>query len=147
MFERRGRWRLRRLDWLRSGAIWATDFTKPKAGLWQGNDRLLLVRDLGSGAQLAAVACKGEKAKTVCAVLLTLFVLFGPPLALKKDNGSAFTAACTQALLAEHDVTPLFSPPYTPEYNGACERSGGCFKQRVAHVAGYARPLDGAGCR
>lgn len=138
VFERRGRWRLRRLDWLRSGAIWATDFTKPKAGLWQGNDRLLLVRDLGSDAQLAAVACKGEKAKTVCAVLLTLFVLFGPPLAIKKDNGSAFKSQCTQGLLAEHDVTPLFSPAYTPEYNGACERSGGCFKQRVAHVAGCA---------
>ena len=136
VFARRGRWRQRRLDWLRSGAIWATDFTKPKAGLWGGMNRLLLVRDLGSGAQLAAVACKGEKAKPACAVLLTLFLLFGPPLALKKDNGSAFRVQDMQKLLAEHDVTPLDSPPYTPQYNGACERSGGCFKQRVAHVAG-----------
>jgi transposase InsO family protein len=135
VFTRRGRWRLRKLSWLRSGAIWATDFTQPKAGLWGGNDRLLVVRDLGSGAQLAAVPCKGEKAGPVRAVLLTLFLLFGAPLVLKSDNGGAFTAQRTQALLATHDVTPLLSPPYTPQYNGACERSGGCFKQRVEQLA------------
>jgi hypothetical protein len=30
---------------------------------------------------------------------------------------------------------PLRSPPYTPQYNGACERAGGALKQRIAHEA------------
>lgn len=134
LVRRRG-WYRRKLRWLRAGAVWAMDFSEPKAGLWQGKDKLFLVRDLGSGAQLAAVACRGEKARTACAVLLGLFILFGAPLVLKQDNGSAFMAKRTQVLLSEHDVIPLASPPYTPQYNGACERSGGTFKQRVEHIA------------
>jgi transposase InsO family protein len=132
--RRRG-WYRRKLRWLRAGAAWAMDFTKPKAGLWGGKGRLFLVRDLGSGATLAAVACRGEKARTAGAVLLGLFFLFGLPLIVKHDNGSAFIARTTQALLAEHGITPLASPPYTPQYNGACERGGGTFKQRVEHIA------------
>jgi len=132
---RRWRWYRKKLIWLCSGATWAMDFTKPKARLGHGGDRLFLVRDLGSGAQLAAVACKGEKGRTARMVLLALFALFGAPLVLKQDNGSAFRAHETQALLTEHDVTPLASPPYTPQYNGACERSGGTYKRRVEHIA------------
>ncbi len=132
---RRWRWYRRRLKWVRAGAVWAADFTRPKAGLWQGKDRLFLVRDLGSGAQLAAVACRGEKTKTVCAALLALITLFGAPLILKKDNAGAFRSEQTAALLEEHGITPLTSPPYTPAYNGACERSGGNFKRRVQHIA------------
>ncbi|MDA1195945.1 MAG: DDE-type integrase/transposase/recombinase [Planctomycetota bacterium] len=132
--RRRG-WYRKRLRWLRAGAVWATDFTKPAAGLWQEQDRLFLVRDLGSSAQLAAVACRGERGRTARAVLLSLFLLFGAPLALKSDNGSAFRAHQTTELLAAHGVTPLFSPPYWPQYNGACERSGGTFKARVEYRA------------
>ena len=135
VLKKRYRWYLRRLEWLRAGAVWAADFTKPKAGLWQGHERLLLVRDLASGAMLAAVACRTETAKVTCATLLALFLLVGAPVVLKLDNGSAFNAETTQDLLAEHGVTPLHSPPWTPQYNGSCERAGGCFKQRVAHEA------------
>ncbi len=96
---------------------------------------MFFVRDLASGATLAAVAVRSEKARAACAVLLSLFALFGAPLVLKMDNGSAFRADLTQALLEEHAVMPLRSPPYVPQYNGSCERSIGCFKQRVDHIA------------
>jgi transposase InsO family protein len=132
---RRWGWYRRKLRWLRPGATWATDFTMPKAGLWGGNDRLLLVRDLGSGAQLAAVPCSGEKARVVCAVLLALISIFGAPLLMKHDRGSGYVAHRTQALLEDHGITPLPSPARTPQYNGSAERSGGCFKQRVEHMA------------
>jgi transposase InsO family protein len=128
-------WYRRRLKWLRAGAVWAMDFTKPKAGLWQGKRRLFLVRDLASGLQLAAVACRGETGKTVRAVLLALFLTLGAPLVLKHDNGGAFTADLTQTAMTENGVTPLASPTYWPQYNGSCERSGGTFKQRVEHLA------------
>jgi hypothetical protein len=108
--------------------VWATDFTHPGARLPGSNNRLCLVRDLGSGAQLAAAPCRGERASMACAVLAALFCALGPPL-------GAFRAHTTQELLRAHGVTPLRSPPRTPQYNGSCERAGGTLKQRVAHVA------------
>ena len=133
--RRRWGWYQKRLQWLRVGAVWATDFTHPDAPLPEPDHRLLLVRDLGSGAQLAAVPCIGEQARIVCTVLAALFPLFGPPLVLKHDGGSAFRAHVTQELLCTHEVVPLRSPPRTPRYNGSCERAGGTLKQRVAHAA------------
>jgi transposase InsO family protein len=132
--HRRG-WHRRRLRWLRAGAVWATDFTHPEARLDGSNNRLCLVRDLGSGAQLAAVPCRGERATVVGTVLSVLFVAFGAPLVLKHDGGGAFGADATQALLRTHGVVALRSPPRTPQYNGSCERAGGALKQRIAHVA------------
>ena len=132
--SRRG-WYRRKLRWLRAGAVWATDFTHPDAPLEGPHDRLLLVRDLSSGAQLAAVPCRGERASVVCAVLAALFLALGAPLALKHDLGGAFRAHATQELLRGEHVTPLRSPPRTPQYNGSSERSGGTLKRRVAHVA------------
>ena len=133
--QRRRGWYRKRLRWLRAGAVWAMDFTQPKARLPDAGKRLYLVRDLASGAQLAAVPCVGERANVVCMVLATLFLLFGPPLVVKHDGGSAFRAEATQLLLRDHAVVPLRSPRRTPQYNGSCERSGGTLKQRVAHLA------------
>ena len=135
VLQRRHSWYRRKLKWLRAGAVWAMDFTQPKAGMWRGMKKLFVVRDLGSGAQLAAVACKGELAKVSCAVVLALVAAFGAPLVAKHDNGGAFVGEVLQQMLTEHGITPLASPPYTPQYNGSCERSGGTFKQRVDHTA------------
>jgi hypothetical protein len=133
--QRRRGWHRRRLVWPRPGATWAMDFTHPGAALPGASNRLCLVRDLGSGAQLAAVPCRGERARVACAVLTALFCALGAPLVMKHDGGGAFRACATKALLRDHEVVALRSPPRTPQYNGACERSGGTLKQRVAHVA------------
>jgi transposase InsO family protein len=141
MRRRRG-WHMKRLRWLRAGAVWATDFTHPRARLPGRNRRLHLVRDLGSGSQLAAVPCRGERANVACTVLAALFLILGPPLVLKHDGGSAFRAHETQDLLLAHGVVALCSPPKTPQYNGSCERSGGTLKERVAHAATIAGHPD-----
>jgi transposase InsO family protein len=133
--RRRRGWYRKRLLWLRAGAVWATDFTHPEARLPGTSNRLCLVRDLASGAQLAAAPCRGERASVACAVLAALFVVLGPPLVLKHDGGGAFRAHATTALLRDHGVVSLRSPPRTPQYNGSCERAGGTLKQRVAYVA------------
>ena len=135
VMQRRRGWYRKKLRWTQAGAVWATDFSHPEVPLEDGNDRLCLVRDLGSGAQLAAVPCRGERAAVVCAVLAALFCLLGAPLVIKYDNGGAFTAHATIALLEQHGVVALRSPPYTPQYNGACERAGGTLKRRIAHAA------------
>jgi len=134
MQRRRGFWR-RRLVWARAGAVWASDFTHPAAPLERDDNRLCLVRDLSSGAQLAAAPCRNEPAAPVLAVLATLFAVLGPPLVLKHDNGGGFIAHDVVRLLDEHGVVPLRSPPNTPQYNGACERAGGSLKGRIAHAA------------
>jgi len=133
--QRRRGWHRRRLLWPRAGSTWAMDFTHPEVPLPGTSNRLCLVRDLGSGAQLAAVPCQGERARVVCALLTVLFFAFGAPLVMKHDGGGAFRAHATVALLRDHDVVALRSPPRTPQYNGACERSGGTLKQRVAYLA------------
>jgi hypothetical protein len=45
----------------------------------------------------------------------------GPPLLLKRDNGSIFDAEPVNQVLAEFGVIPLNSPPYYPPYNGSIE--------------------------
>jgi transposase InsO family protein len=135
VLQRRRGWYQKRLVWQRAGSVWATDFTHPEGTLDAPNDRICLVRDLGSGAQLAAVPCRGERAGVICAVLVSLFCELGAPLVIKHDNGGAFVAGQTQALLNELGVVALRSPPRTPQYNGSCERSGGVLKHRIAHIA------------
>jgi len=135
VLQRRKGWFRKKLDWRRPGAVWAMDFTHPEAQLPHGWDRLFLVRDLGSGAQLAAVPCRGERALPAILVLAALFARFGPPIVIKHDGGGAFVAHATQALLHAYGVFPLRSPPYFPQYNGACERAGGTLKRRIAHLA------------
>lgn len=135
VLRKRYAWYRKRLVWLRAGATWAMDFTEPEAALPDGHAKLLLVRDLGSGMQLAAEPCAGERASAVCVLLTALFLTFGAPLLIKMDNGGAFRGGTTPGLLAEHGVTGLFSPPFCPQYNGACERSGGTLKLRIEQLA------------
>ena len=63
--------------------------------------------------------------------LRSLFRLCGPPLVLKMDNGSAFIAEDLRALLREHSVLALYSPPGTPSYNGSVEAGIGSLEVRA----------------
>jgi len=135
VWTRRYGWILRRLRWLRAGAVWAADFTKPKERLEGSAGRLLVIRDLASGMQLLAVRSRGERAAAVCAALAVLFASLGVPLVFKHDGGGAFTGHTTQELLRDHEVTSLRSPPYTPSYNGSEERGHGHLKEHAAHAA------------
>jgi transposase InsO family protein len=74
-------------------------------------------------------------AEEVNRVVTALFLEHGPPLVLKSDNGAAFVSAAFRELHAAWQVTPLFSPPRTPRYNGACEAGIGAAKRRTAEVA------------
>ncbi len=131
VYRRRSRWLVHTLRWTRPGTVWATDFTEPPAPIDGQYRRLLLVRDLGSGRQILALPCDGERAGLVVAALRFLLQLYGPPLVLKMDNGSAFISAEVEALLQEHGVFALFSPPGTPAYNGSVEAGIGSLEVRA----------------
>lgn len=135
VIRRRKRGLLMRLLWTRPGSVWAADFSHPPTRIDGHFNRLLVVRDLASGYQLAAMPAIGESSKVLIAVLESLVKWFGAPLVLKSDNGSAFIAENTGEFIRSHGILPLFSPPHTPPYNGSVEAGIGSIKVRAFWAA------------
>jgi transposase InsO family protein len=134
--RRRGsRWLIHALKWTEPGWVWAADFLEPPHPIDGEYPYVLLVRDLGSGKQLAALPCRDQTARTVWGLLLALFALYGRPLVIKWDNGSGFQETRLQDRLRALSLLCLFSPPALPAYNGACEAGVGSIKTRTHHEA------------
>jgi hypothetical protein len=85
-----------------------------------------LVRRAGESVESRLGKWPGPRAAV--ATLWELFLRYGPPLALKVDNASGFIAQVFLDLLVQYTVAPLFSPPLTPQYNGAVEAGNGSLK-------------------
>ena len=125
------------LRWTRPGAVWAMDHETPPSaidGVWP---RLLLDRDLASSMQIGALPVPGEDAEGVITALESHFRWHGAPLVVKDDNGPAYRSKKVKKFLRSHGVLPLFSPPRTPQYNGACEAGVGSIAARAHHHAAY----------
>ena len=122
----------RALTWHVPGAVWAMDHTSPPTPIDGVRTKILTVRDLATGCTLAAHAVLTDDAQSTIDILLSLFLAYGPPLVIKADNGPAFVARATRNILATHRVMILYSPPYLPNYNGACEAGNGVIKH-LAH--------------
>lgn len=135
MLRDQKRGRLARLCWTRPGAVWAADFAWPPEVIEGRYPRLVSVRDLASGMQLAWQPSAGEAADSACAVLGRLFREHGAPLVLKLDNGPAFLSAALERLLSQNGVEVLHSPRYTPQYNGSVEAGVGAMKGRTEACA------------
>ena len=121
------------LQWLRPGAVWAMDHTRPPCAVDGLYPYILLVRDLASHFQVGAVPQAAATDQAVADVLTDLFFRHGAPLVLKFDNHGAFTGRATRQVLEQWGVLPLVSPPYLPRFNGAAEAGAGQFKTR-AHI-------------
>jgi transposase InsO family protein len=63
------------------------------------------------------------RSQDVYAYLKEAFAKHGPPLVLKHDGGAIFHEEAVQALLDEHQVISLTSPPHYPPFNGKMERT------------------------
>lgn len=127
----RGGW-YRALTWHVPGAVWAMDHTNPPTPIDGDRTKILTVRDLATGCTLAAHAVLTDDAQSTIDILSSLILTHGSPLVIKNDNGPAFTARETRNFFAEHRVMILYSPPYLPSYNGACEAGNGVIKH-LAH--------------
>jgi transposase InsO family protein len=123
------------LTWRSPGRVWATDFTEPPQPIDGQFPYVLLIRDLASSRQLLALPAKAPEARIAVAALWELFVQYGAPLVLKADNGSCFIAQILLDLLLQYAVTPLFSPPLTPRYNGSIEAGNGSLKSHARQEA------------
>jgi transposase InsO family protein len=113
------------------------DFAQAPSAIDGQYPYLFAVRDLASGCQLLWLPVEAESAAAIIDALTCLFTIYGPPLVLKSDNGSAFIAHDTARLLDQWQVCALFSPPRLPAYNGACEAGIGSLKTRTHHQAAH----------
>ena len=135
VWQRRHQHAPRILHWQTPGAVWAIDFSEAPQPVEGADPYLLAVRDLASGQQLLWSSVPHPDAEQTLLALRSLFALHGPPLVLKTDNGSPFGAGATQNFLRQTKVLSLFSPPYTPRYNGAIEAGIGSLKTRTERHA------------
>jgi transposase InsO family protein len=129
------------LEWTQPGTVWAMDFAEAPNIIDGIGKYLLAVRDLASGRHLLWLPLRDATSPAAAEALANLLVIFGPPLVLKSDNGSAFGAPAVATLLNNFGIMPLFSPPHTPSYNGSIEAGIGSLKARTAaHAARHGHP-------
>ena len=145
---RRNRVLMHVLRWTMPGTVWAMDFQQPPAPVDGIYPFVFLVRDLASGNQLLSLPVPSRDLRHVIGALAALFQQHGPPLLLKSDNEFNTEKAALDldeerrstlrrlaALLDEHGVVQLLSPPALPRYNAAIEAGIGSFKTRAHHEA------------
>jgi len=111
---------LRHLTWHVPGLVWSLD----DAGLARFADHPLYlhqVQDLASRYKFTPLVRGQVLGETVALHLEQLFERHGPPLVLKRDNGSNLNHQAVDEVLARYLVIPLNSPPHYPPYNGGME--------------------------
>lgn len=115
----------RRVHWRIPGLVWSMDPTELKLPLEESHQKLCLlpVADLASRYKFAPWAGQHLTGEQVAAHLDELFHRYGPPLVLKRDNGSNLNDEAVNELLSRWLVIPLNSPPHYPPYNGGMERA------------------------
>jgi putative transposase len=123
------------LRWANPGSVWAMDFTTPRLPVDGIFPKVLAVRDLASARQLELLPAESEDAETACGLLEALIKAYGPPLVIKVDNGAAFQSQAFRELCQRYGILILYSPPYTPSYNGAVETGMGTLKTNAHHAS------------
>jgi len=111
---------LRHITWQVPGLVWSLDDAELARF---AHHRLYLhqVQDLGSRYKFTPWVGERVLGETVAVHLEQLFLQHGPPLVLKRDNGSNLNQQAVDEVLARYLVMPLNSPPHYPPYNGGME--------------------------
>ncbi len=101
--------------WNQPNLAWAIDATE--YGRDQSGRKLFVVAiiDLASRHHFEPFVTFNPRAEDVTGHLRKIFRRHGPPLLLKRDNGSPFKNASLDALLAGACVIPLNSPAHYPQ--------------------------------
>jgi transposase InsO family protein len=113
---------LRHLTWHVPGSVWSLD----DAELFRFDGHPLhlhQVQDLASRYKFTPLVGEQVLGATVALHLEQLFERFGPPLVLKRDNGSNLNHQAVDEVLRHYLVVPLNSPPHYPPYNGGMEHA------------------------
>jgi transposase InsO family protein len=111
---------LRHITWQVPGLVWSLDDAELVRSVHHGL-HLHQVQDLASRYKFTPWVGEQVLGETVARHLEQLFLQHGPPLVLKRDNGSNLNHQAVEEILAGHLVIPLNSPPHYPPYNGGIE--------------------------
>lgn len=140
--KRRRRRALLRLTWHQPNLAWAIDATLLRTSPDDPGIRGVLVRDLASHFHFEPLLLEAESAEANLRWLHRLVDCHGPPLFLKRDNGSPFNTEEIDAFLASRGILPLNSPVRCPRYNGAIEHGIGSFKADFIELLDPEIPID-----
>jgi transposase InsO family protein len=115
---------MKRIQWLWPGLAWSLDATEygPEGAL------IVPVQDLASRYRFQPLVSAPLHGEQIAVHLEKLFRQHGPPLFLKRDNGSPFNSQPLEEVMARFGVLPLNNPPHFPRYNGAMEKGIRDFK-------------------
>jgi transposase InsO family protein len=111
---------LRRITWHVPGLVWSLDDAE-LVRLASHQLHLHQVQDLASRYKFTPLVGDRAWGETVALRLEQLFLRHGPPLVLKRDNGSNLNHQAVDEVLSRYLVIPLNSPPHYPPYNGGME--------------------------
>lgn len=120
-----------RVTWRLPNLAWAVDAFLLRTSPADPGLVVVLARDLASHFHFEPLLLPAESAAANLRWLQRLCAKHGPPLLLKRDNGSPFNAAAIDAFLARNLVLPLNSPVRRPSYNGAAEHGVGSCKRAI----------------
>lgn len=87
-------------------------------------------------------AAPDTSAESAAKFLLEIFGRYGPPAALRSDQGSQYTARVIAALLAAVNVDHQLTIAYRPESNGIVERSNGEIMKHLRSLVMDARIVE-----
>jgi transposase InsO family protein len=111
---------LRHITWHVPGLVWSLDDAE-LVRLASHQRHLHQVQDLASRYKFTPLVGDRARGETVALHLEQLFWRHGPPLVLKRDNGSNLNHQAVDEVLTRYLVIPLNSPPHYPPYNGGME--------------------------
>jgi len=122
-----------RVYWHAPRLIWAVDDVQightPNGRLYCNH-----IQDLSSRYKMPPALTEGHvmAGEQVAERLDTLFDVYGPPLVLKRDNGSNLDCQSVDEVLGRYRVVPLNSPRHYPPYNGGIEKAQRDYKEALA---------------
>jgi hypothetical protein len=123
----------KRIYWHAPRLIWAVDDVMIGH---TGNGRLFCnhIQDLSSRYKMVPALTEGHvmKGEQVAERLEILFEVNGPPLVLKRDNGSNLDCGPVDEVLGRFWVAPLNSPRHYPPYNGGIEKAQREYREALA---------------
>lgn len=115
--HRREREQQMKIEWHVPGLVWSMDPTHGEAHL------LHVVQDLASRYKFDPRVERSLPGDRIGQSMERLFAQYGPPLFLKRDNGSNLNEGAVDEVLGRWGVMPLNSPVHYPPYNGGIERA------------------------
>lgn len=139
--KQRRRGAFHHLTWHQPNLAWAIDATLLRTSPHDPGIRAVLARDLASHLHFQPLLLEAESAEANLEWLRGLIARHGPPLFLKRDNGSPFNTDGIDDFLASLGILPLNSPVRCPRYNGAIEHGIGSFKRELLGLLDPAVPV------